>query len=53
MIVCVCNNVSDKEIECFKEDCACLTDLQEQIDIANCCGCCETYVEGLLNTEEE
>ena len=41
MIVCICRNISDKEITRRVQDGAQFDDLQIDLGIATCCGCCE------------
>ena len=41
MLVCICRNISDKEITLRVQDGAQFDDLQIDLGIATCCGCCE------------
>jgi len=42
MIVCVCNRVSDRDITRHaQQGCSSFEDLQFELGVATCCGCCE------------
>lgn len=42
MIVCVCNRISDREIVRHAQlGCSTFEDLQFELGVATCCGCCE------------
>lgn len=50
MIVCICNNVKDRQIKAaMASGLDSLQALQEALDVANCCGCCEPMVNDLLD----
>lgn len=41
MYVCVCNAISDRQIqETVAAGATCLGDLKDQLGVATCCGCC-------------
>lgn len=41
MYVCICNAISDRQIrETVAAGAATLNDLQNQLGVATCCGCC-------------
>ena len=43
MIVCVCNRISDREINRHvQQGCESFEDLQMNTGVATCCGCCES-----------
>lgn len=43
MIVCVCNRISDREINRHvQQGCMSFDELQMDTGVATCCGCCET-----------
>ncbi|MDX9842241.1 MAG: (2Fe-2S)-binding protein [Aquabacterium sp.] len=43
MIVCVCNRISDREINRHvQQGCMSFDDLQMDTGVATCCGCCES-----------
>lgn len=49
MIVCVCNNVSEREIEQAVELGAnSMADLRNQLGVATCCGKCHTCAKHVL-----
>ncbi|MDY3305351.1 (2Fe-2S)-binding protein [Psychrobacter sanguinis] len=50
MIVCICNNVKDRQIKAaMASGLDSLQALQEALDVANYCGCCEPMVNDLLD----
>lgn len=43
MIVCVCNRISDREINRHvQQGCSSFDELQMDTGVATCCGCCES-----------
>jgi bacterioferritin-associated ferredoxin len=43
MIVCVCNRISDREINRrVQQGCTSFDELQMDTGVATCCGCCES-----------
>jgi bacterioferritin-associated ferredoxin len=54
MIVCVCNNISDREIrQAVDLGLSSMDELRRDLGVATCCGKCETYAEEVLNTHVE
>jgi bacterioferritin-associated ferredoxin len=54
MIVCVCNNISDREIrQAVDLGVASMDELRRDLGVATCCGKCATYAEQVLNTHVE
>ncbi len=51
MIVCVCNNVSDREIsQAVEFGAASMDDLQRDLGVATCCGQCHSCAKQVLET---
>lgn len=49
MIVCVCNNVSDRKIRQAAEDgMTTLADLRKHLDVGTCCGKCHSCAKEVL-----
>lgn len=49
MIVCVCNNISDREIRQAAElGLNSMEELQRDLGVATCCGQCASYAEEVL-----
>lgn len=49
MYVCVCNNVTDKQIiKAAEEGASSLEDLSEELNVATCCGRCATCAKKVL-----
>lgn len=49
MFVCICNAVTDRQIkECVAAGATTLTDLTDQLGVANCCGCCADLASSFL-----
>ena len=49
MIVCVCNNVSDRKIQKAVEDGATsMRELREQLGVGTCCGKCHSCAKQVL-----
>lgn len=52
MIVCVCNNISDREIrQAVELGLRTLDELREQLGVATCCGQCADCAQGVLDTQ--
>lgn len=50
MIVCVCNNISDREIrQAVELGITTMEELSAGLGVATCCGQCATYAEEVLN----
>ena len=50
MIVCVCNNISDREIrQAVDLGLSSMAELREDLGVATCCGKCDSYAEQVLN----
>lgn len=49
MYVCICNAISDKAIQkAVANGARTLSDLQAQLGVASCCGCCADFAESYL-----
>lgn len=49
MIVCVCNNVSDRKIrQAAEEGMTTLADLRQHLDVGTCCGKCHSCAKEVL-----
>lgn len=48
MIVCVCNQVSDRTIACCIKAGMDFSDIQLELGVATCCGCCESFARQLV-----
>jgi len=49
MIVCVCKAVSDRRIQqCIDAGASSVEELQIELGVATCCGCCEATVRDML-----
>jgi bacterioferritin-associated ferredoxin len=49
MIVCVCNNISDREIrQAVDLGLSSIDELRSDLGVATCCGKCATYAEEVL-----
>lgn len=54
MYVCICQGVTDREIEeAMTRGARSLTQLQESLQVASCCGSCRETVESMLGAEGE
>jgi bacterioferritin-associated ferredoxin len=54
MIVCVCNNISDREIrQAVDLGLSSMDDLRRDLGVATCCGKCASYAEQVLHTHLE
>lgn len=51
MIVCVCNNISDREIrQAVDLGLSSMDELRRDLGVSTCCGKCASYAEQVLNT---
>lgn len=51
MFVCICNAITDHQIrETVAAGASSLSDLQAQLGVATCCGCCSDLASSYLNT---
>jgi bacterioferritin-associated ferredoxin len=48
MIVCVCNRISDREIVRHVQAGMDFSDIQLELGVGTCCGCCETCARELV-----
>ena len=49
MFVCICNAITDREIkETVAAGAATMSDLQAQLGVATCCGCCSELAASFL-----
>ena len=54
MIVCVCNNISDREIrQAVELGITSMDELSRDLGVATCCGQCAGYAEMVLATERD
>ena len=54
MIVCVCNNISDREIrQAVDLGLASMDELRRDLGVATCCGQCASYAADVLATHIE
>ncbi len=54
MIVCVCNNISDREIrQAVDLGLSSMDELRSDLGVATCCGKCAAYAEEVLNLHVE
>jgi bacterioferritin-associated ferredoxin len=54
MIVCVCNNISDREIrQAVDLGLSSIDELRRDLGVATCCGKCATYAEEVLTAHLE
>jgi bacterioferritin-associated ferredoxin len=54
MIVCVCNNISDREIrQAVDLGLSTMDELRADLGVATCCGRCATYAEQVLSAHLE
>ncbi|MBA5639238.1 (2Fe-2S)-binding protein [Duganella sp. LX20W] len=52
MIVCVCNNISDREIrQAVELGLRTMDELREQLGVATCCGQCADCAQSVLDTQ--
>ncbi len=53
MIVCICNNVKDRQIKAaLASGIDSMDGLKEALDVATCCGCCEPMVNDFLEEHQ-
>lgn len=53
MFVCICNAVTDRQIqETVAAGAASLTDLQDRLGVASCCGCCADLASSFLTANQ-
>lgn len=51
MFVCVCNAITDRQIkEIVASGATSLSDLQDRLGVATCCGCCADLASSFLNS---
>jgi bacterioferritin-associated ferredoxin len=51
MIVCVCNNISDREIrQAVDLGISSMAELHRELGVGTCCGKCVSYAREVLNT---
>jgi bacterioferritin-associated ferredoxin len=54
MIVCVCHNISDREIrQAVDLGLSSMDELSRDLGVSTCCGQCATYAEKVLNAHLE
>jgi bacterioferritin-associated ferredoxin len=54
MYICLCNAVTDRQIkETVAAGATSLTDLQSQLGVATCCGCCADLASSFLSTHRD
>lgn len=53
MVICVCNNVSDKDVRCRLDAGSSVEELLECGYVGNRCGCCIEHVEDRFKQESE
>ncbi|MCX8747491.1 MULTISPECIES: (2Fe-2S)-binding protein [Snodgrassella] len=54
MYVCLCNAITDRQIkETVAAGASSLTDLQAQLGVATCCGCCADLASSFLSCHHE
>lgn len=52
MIVCVCNNISDREIrQAVELGITSMDELRRDLGVATCCGQCASYAEDVLRSK--
>lgn len=50
MIVCVCNNISDREIrQAVELGLSSMDELRRELGVATCCGKCDSFANEVLN----
>lgn len=53
MIVCVCNNISDREIRLAIElGLTSMDELRSELGVSTCCGQCASYAEDVLKEHQ-
>jgi bacterioferritin-associated ferredoxin len=54
MYVCLCNNVTDRQIrETVRRGADSLPDVQRQLPVATCCGACEDTAREIIEVERD
>ncbi|MDO1509301.1 MULTISPECIES: (2Fe-2S)-binding protein [unclassified Neisseria] len=54
MFVCICNAITDRQIqETVAAGASSLSDLQAQLGVATCCGCCSDLAASYLNSSNQ
>jgi bacterioferritin-associated ferredoxin len=54
MIVCVCNNISDREIrQAVELGISSMSDLYKELGVGTCCGKCVSYAREVLHEQLE
>jgi bacterioferritin-associated ferredoxin len=54
MIVCVCNNISDREIrQAVEMGLTSMSDLYKELGVGTCCGKCVSYAREVMNEHLE
>ncbi len=54
MFVCICNAITDRQIqETVAAGASTLGDLQAQLGVATCCGCCSDLASSFLNSTSQ
>ncbi|UOO81027.1 (2Fe-2S)-binding protein [Uruburuella testudinis] len=54
MFVCICNAITDRQIqETVAAGASTLSDLQAQLGVATCCGCCSDLASSYLTTANQ
>ncbi|PIT20038.1 bacterioferritin [Snodgrassella communis] len=54
MYVCLCNAITDRQIkETVAAGASSLTDLQAQLGVATCCGCCADLASSYLSCRHD
>lgn len=49
MFVCICNAIKDSEIQqAIVSGCNTIKSLQESLDVATCCGGCQSVIEKMI-----
>ncbi|STZ76409.1 (2Fe-2S)-binding protein [Bergeriella denitrificans] len=53
MFVCICNAVTDRDIkESIAAGASTMNDLQNQLGVATCCGCCSELASSFLSANQ-
>ncbi|MDF7676908.1 bacterioferritin-associated ferredoxin [Neisseriaceae bacterium ESL0693] len=54
MYVCLCNAITDRQIKAtVAAGATSLTDLRDQLGVANCCGCCAQLASSFLDNANQ
>lgn len=52
MIICVCNNISDREIrKAVEQGMTSMADLYKELGVGTCCGKCVSYAREVLHEQ--